>query len=87
MIEGLPTEVTRGLVEQFLVDSEHSNAFAAWKQMGSPKSPSPGQQQQLETAGQLELLNSPEWVPIEKRTLHLQFALPRQGLRLLRFSW
>jgi xylan 1,4-beta-xylosidase len=87
MINGLPTEVTRGLLEQFLVDSEHSNAFAAWKEMGSPNPPSAGQHQQLETAGQLQLLNSPAWLSIENRTLHLQFALPRQGLRLLRISW
>jgi xylan 1,4-beta-xylosidase len=87
MINGLPTEVPRGLLEQFLVDSEHSNAFAAWKELGSPKSLSGVQQQQLERAGQLQLLNSPEWVSIENRTLHLQFALPRQGLRLLRISW
>ena len=44
-------EINRGLLEQFLVDSEHSNAFAAWKKTGSPKSLSAGQQQQLETAG------------------------------------
>jgi xylan 1,4-beta-xylosidase len=87
MIDGLPTEVPRGLLEQFLVDSEHSNAFATWKEMGSPKSLSASQNQQLESAGQLQLLNSPEWVSIENRTLHLQFALPRQGLRLLRMSW
>lgn len=86
-IDGLPAEINRGLLEQFLVDSEHSNAFAAWKEAGSPKSPSAAQQQQLERAGQLQLMNSPEWVSIENRTLHLQFALPREGLRLLRISW
>ena len=87
MISGLPSGVNRPGLEHFRVDSDHSNAFAAWKKMGAPQSLSADQQEELERAGQLQLLNSPEWVPIENGNLHLQFALPRQGLSLLRVSW
>ncbi len=86
-ISGLPAESSRGLLENFLVDSNHGNAFTAWKEMGSPTSLSAGQHEELERAGQLQLLSSPEWVLIENGTLQVQFALPRQGLRLLRLSW
>jgi xylan 1,4-beta-xylosidase len=84
---GFPAELTRAVLEHFRIDSEHSNAFTAWKLMGSPQSLSEGQQQELERVGQLQPLSSPEWVSIERGALHLQFSLPRQGLSLLRISW
>jgi xylan 1,4-beta-xylosidase len=87
IVEGLPASASRGLSEHFRIDSSHSNSFAAWKEMGSPQNPSPIQYQQLENAGQLQLLTSPAWIPIERGAVHLQFALPRQGLSLLRIAW
>lgn len=75
------------LVEHFRIDAHHSNAFTAWKQMGSPQSPSPEQYAQLQSAGQLQLLTSPAWIPIEHGQAHLQFTLPRQGLSLVRITW
>jgi xylan 1,4-beta-xylosidase len=69
------------------VDSNHSNAFALWKQIGSPQSPSRDQFERLEDAGQLQLLGSPKWSRIENGKVSLQFALPRQGLSLVRVSW
>ncbi len=86
-ITGLPTDARRGLLEHFRVDSDHSNAFTAWKEMGSPQSPSPTEYDRLLSAGQLQLLNSPTWVAIEHGHLHLHFDLPRQGLSLVRLSW
>lgn len=86
-ISGLPASASRALLEHFRVDSHHSNAFTAWKDMGSPQSPSEAQYEQLEKAGQLQLLSSPAWIPIKRRTAHLQFALPRQGLSLIRIAW
>jgi xylan 1,4-beta-xylosidase len=86
-IEGLPPDVTRALSEHFRIDAHHSNAFTAWKEMGSPQSPSPVQYQQLEAAGQLQLLGSPTWISLDQGTAHLQFALPRQGLSLIRIAW
>ncbi|HKI24912.1 MAG TPA: hypothetical protein VKA07_01225 [Candidatus Sulfotelmatobacter sp.] len=84
---GLPADAKRGLLEHCRVDSNHSNAFAAWKEMGSPQSPSASEYKQLESAGQLQLLTSPRWVEIEQGSVHLQFDLPRQGISLLRLTW
>jgi len=84
-ISGLPTN--RALLEQFRVDGRHSNALASWQHMGSPQSPSPAQREELETAGQLQMLNSPEWIRAEQGIATLGFTLPRHSLSLLRLSW
>lgn len=86
-VYGLPAASTKGVLEHFRIDSDHSNAFTAWREMGSPQSPSTRQVEHLEKEGQLQLSGSPAPVSIEKRSLHLQFALPRQSLSLVRLTW
>lgn len=86
-LEGLAVSATHGVIEHFRIDSSHSNAFTAWREMGSPPVPSPSQSGQLEKEGQLQLLGSPERIQIEKGSIHLKFALPRQGLSLVRLAW
>ncbi len=86
-MSGLPADAKRVLLEHFRIDAEHSNSFTAWMEMGSPQSPTPLQYQQLEAAGQLQLLDSPSWISVERGSAHLQFTLPREGLSLLRISW
>jgi len=86
-ITGLPADAKRGLLEHFRVDSDHSNAFAAWKEMGSPQSLSENGYKRLESAGQLQLLDSPAWVEMQQGNVRLQFMLPRQSLSLVRLSW
>jgi xylan 1,4-beta-xylosidase len=87
VVTGLPANAKRARLEHFRVDSVHSNAFSVWKEMGSPQSPSGSEYKRLETAGQLDLLNPPERIAIRQSTAHLQFALPRQGLSLVRLAW
>jgi len=87
VISGLPAKTSRAELEHFRIDASHSNAFTAWKQMGSPQSPTPAQYELLQGAGQLQLLTSPAWTPITQGAAHVQFALPRQGLSLVRISW
>jgi xylan 1,4-beta-xylosidase len=85
-IQGLPL-TNSALREHFRVDANHSNAFSAWKAMGSPPSPSAEQYESLQAAGQLQLLDSPEWISLRQGTAHLQLILPRQALSLIRISW
>jgi xylan 1,4-beta-xylosidase len=87
VITGLPADAKRGLLEHLRVDSNHSNAFAAWKEMGSPQSLSESAYKRLEGAGQLQLLDSPAWVEMQQGKVQLQFVLPRQSLSLVRLSW
>jgi xylan 1,4-beta-xylosidase len=86
-VSGIPAAISHGLIEHFRVDSNHSNSFTAWKQMGSPQLPSPQQYEELVRAGELQLLESPRWAPIIDREFRLHFSLPRQGLSLVRVSW
>jgi len=86
-ITGLPTTASRGLLEQFRIDSGRSNSFAAWNGIGSPQTPSVEQYKKLESAGQLQPLDSPTWIAIENGRAHLNFAFPGQAVSLLRLRW
>jgi xylan 1,4-beta-xylosidase len=86
-VDGVPTDVKRALLMHFRIDSDHSNAFTAWKKLGSPELLSNPAQGELERAGQLQLLSSPEWIAIKDGTLHLHLELPRQGLSLMQLSF
>lgn len=87
VITGLPADAKRGLLEHFRVDSDHSNAFSAWNEMGSPQSLSESAYKRLESSGQLQLLDSPAWMEVRHGEVQLHFTLPRQGLSLVRLSW
>jgi xylan 1,4-beta-xylosidase len=64
---------------QYRIDQEHSNAFAAWKRLGSPAAPTPEQYAELEQAGQLAQLGGP--TSFDQGVVRLQ--LPRQGVALI----
>ncbi|MCI0540108.1 MAG: hypothetical protein L0Z50_33295 [Verrucomicrobiales bacterium] len=74
-------------LQHFRIDEDHSNAFVAWKKMGSPQEPAPEQYAQLEKAGQLALLNAPAPVRIENGKATVQFKLPRQAVSLVQLTW
>ena len=86
-VAGLPAEAGRVLLRHHRIDDTHSNAFSAWKQMGSPQHPTPDQYARLEAAGQLELLESPRWAGAGAGAVELAFPLPRQGVSLIELSW
>ncbi len=73
-------------MRHYRIDDTHSNAWTAWKKMGSPQSPTPEQYAALEAAGQLELLESPRWIEA-KGGAAMEFELPRQGVSLIQLSW
>ncbi|HEY0609628.1 MAG TPA: beta-xylosidase [Chitinophaga sp.] len=84
-IRGIPA--AKAILQHFRIDQEHSNAYTLWKKMGSPQQPTPQQVSELEKAGQLQLLSSPEWVHTENGTAVIRMQLPRQGVSLLKFYW
>jgi xylan 1,4-beta-xylosidase len=86
-VSGLPAQISQAQLEHFRIDSTHSNAFTMWKVLGAPQSPSAQQSQEIENAGQLQLLSSPSWLPVEHGATRLQFTLPREGLSLIRIGW
>jgi xylan 1,4-beta-xylosidase len=86
-ISGIPSGVRRVLLEYFRIDDTHSNAFTAWKAMGSPQEPTPEQYAQLKAAGQLQLLTSPEWLDVTAGSVTVATNLPRQATSLLHLKW
>ena len=86
-ITGTPHWGTRTLVHHYRVDATHSNAWTAWKSMGSPQHPTPEQYAKLEAAGHLELAESPRWVDATGGTIGLGLSLPRQAVSLLELHW
>jgi xylan 1,4-beta-xylosidase len=86
-IANLPGVLSRALVEHFRIDEQHSNSYAEWKLLGSPQTLDPQQQEKLQAAGQLQLLESPHWQSIQNGKLHLTFSLPLQGLSVICIAW
>jgi xylan 1,4-beta-xylosidase len=86
-VDGIPAGVKRVLLEHYRIDDTHSNAYTAWKSMGSPQAPTPEQYQQLKAAGQLQLLTSPEWLDVTGGKVTIETNVPREALSLLRLKW
>jgi len=86
-VAGLPGRVARVRVLHYRIDADHSNAYTAWQRMGSPRNPTPEQYAQLESAGQLQLVESPRWLPAASGAVELIFALKRPAVSLVQLSW
>ncbi len=84
-IKGLPSKQVK--ISHYRIDHENSNAYEAWKKMGSPQNPSEEQIRLLEKTGQLTLLTSPSYAPTPTGVLNLPITLPRQGVSLIRLDW
>lgn len=87
VLDGLPRYVKKARLQHFRVDAKHSNAFTAWKRMGSPQQPTKAQYASLEKSGQLEPLRAPQPVPIKNGTAAIRLTLPRQAVSLLVLTW
>ena len=85
VIKGMPAE--KILLSHYRIDSAHSNSYEVWKKMGSPQNVSDEQFSQLERAGQLALLRSPQWITTPKGEGVFEFSLPSQGVSLLRLDF
>jgi len=85
-VSGVPGKQAR--LTHYRVDQQSSNAYEAWKRMGSPKAPTTAQIAELEQAGQLQTVGKPQLVTVAKNgRLDLPFTLPRQGVSLLSLTW
>src|SRR5262249_943263 len=86
-VGGLPGVAKRVLWRHYRIDEHHSNGYTVWKNLGSPQKPSPEEYARLVEAGQLQLLQSPEWGRAANGHARLEFSLPRQGVSLLQLNW
>jgi xylan 1,4-beta-xylosidase len=86
-VRGIPAGVYRALLQHYRIDDTHSNAYTAWKAMGSPQHPTPDQYAALSASAQLQLLTSPVWLEVVDGTVTLPATLPRQATSLIVLSW
>jgi xylan 1,4-beta-xylosidase len=86
-LSGLPIANGVAQLTHLRIDENHSNAFTAWKRIGSPQTPTPEQYAQLEAAGKLSQIEAPATVAIESGKAVLHFALPRQAVSLIALEW
>jgi xylan 1,4-beta-xylosidase len=75
------------LVHHYRIDQQFSNSFERWKKMGRPQYVNKEQYQELEKAGQLQMLMPPVWLKTDQGKATLHFSLPRQGVSLIRLTW
>lgn len=85
VIKSIPAKKVR--LVHYRIDGTHSNSYAAWKKMGSPQELTAEHYEQLEHAGQLQLLTSPTWEDVEDGNVNVKFPLPRQGVSLVKLEW
>jgi len=86
-ITGLPADIQRVHLQHFRIDEHHSNAFTAWKAMGSPQHPSAAQFAALKKASELTPLVPDAQPAVKNGALTLPITLPREALSLVLLSW
>jgi xylan 1,4-beta-xylosidase len=82
-LSNLPISTGTAKVDHFTIDAAHSNAYAAWKAMGSPQKPTPEQYAALDHAGQLAHGAPIDPVTIANGTASVRLTVPRQAVTLL----
>lgn len=87
VIDGLPQNIVSVAVTHFRIDDDLSNAFTAWKRMGSPVAPSNAQYATIRSAGQLTELIPTSPAVVAKGELVLTLPLPRQEESLVILDW
>lgn len=82
-INDLPEGAKTAKVQHYRVDQFHSNAYDAWRRMGSPVAPNRRQYAELEEASQLALLDLEPVASLSDGPWETTFSLPRQGVSLI----
>jgi xylan 1,4-beta-xylosidase len=86
-LTNLPAQARALRLEHFRVDENHANAFTEWRRMGCPETLTDGQRRRLEAASALSPMNDQPEIKVLGGAAKVEFALPRQGVSLLVFSW
>jgi xylan 1,4-beta-xylosidase len=86
-VTGLPAAARQARLQEFRIDETHSNAFTAWKHLGSPQQPTVAQYAQLEQAGRLGVPTTAATVRVDGDKAAIRVRLPRQAVSLLILDW
>jgi xylan 1,4-beta-xylosidase len=85
-VNGLPASTTALHVRRYVVDADHGNAFAAWRQIGSPSSLDDSQRASLERASRLAEVEGREIIATAL-PVSLRVPLARQAVSLVVIEW
>jgi xylan 1,4-beta-xylosidase len=86
-INGIPADAQSLKRAEWRIDETHSNAYTAWKKMGSPATPDPAQYKDLEAAARLQPYGETGTVSATGGKTSLKLSLPRQAVSLVELSW
>ena len=86
-VRGIPAGTSRVRLTHYRIDDTHSNAYTAWKAMGSPQKPTPAQLDELRSKEGLQLLESPSWLTVENGTVQVTAWMPSHSISLLQLDW
>jgi xylan 1,4-beta-xylosidase len=86
-LAGLPSAAGAARVTHYRIDETHSNAYGAWRRMGSPIAPNEAQYATLLEASRLASIEQAGASSVAGGAPELRFALPRQGVSLLVLDW
>jgi xylan 1,4-beta-xylosidase len=85
-VDGLPAG--RATLTHARIDETHSNSYAAWVAMGSPKQPTTAQLSELERASALQPLRPARQVTIGRDGRVVEsFELPRKSVSFVKLAW
>ena len=87
IVNGLPAGVKRARVREWVIDETHSNAYTAWKAMGSPAQLTAAEAAELQAVGQLQEVGGAKSVAVAGGVVRLEETLPGESLRLYEVSW
>jgi xylan 1,4-beta-xylosidase len=74
-------------VSEWRIDETHSNAFTAWKKMGSPAKPTADQRKELEQQAKLAAAGPVAETPVRGGKAMLTLSLPRQAVSMVEITW
>jgi xylan 1,4-beta-xylosidase len=86
-VQGLNKSREQVRLTHYRIDGSHSNAYAVWQTMGSPREPSAQQRAALQKASELTRWEAPRAVQVRDGQVVLRFTMPRQSVSLLRLEW
>jgi xylan 1,4-beta-xylosidase len=84
-IKGIPTNTM--VMTEYRIDDTHSNAYTTWKKMGEPQNPTSAQVQELEKAGQLQVIRKMKDLWVDNGMGIFTISLPQQGVSLLKLEF
>ena len=84
-IAGIPAQQVT--MRHYRIDQDNSNAYSAWKRMGSPASPSAEQVARLQAASELAQLGTATKLKVRGGNAIIRMQLPRQAVSLVTLTY